>query len=85
MITKKDVKIVVSLKYLASFWRTLEMSLTSCETNLIFTWSTDCAISSATAKTKFEIKDAKFYVPVVPLSTQDNAKLREQLHLVLKE
>ena len=64
------------------------MPLTSCETNLILTWSTDCVIPSETGKTKFEITDTKFNVPVVPLSTQDNAKqldLVEQLDLVLKE
>ena len=64
------------------------MSLTICETNPILTWSTDCVISSATGKTKFEITDTKFYVPVVPSSTQNNAKqldLVEQLDLILKE
>ena len=34
----------------------------------------------------FSIPDAKLYVPVVTPSTQDNAKLFEQLkHLILKE
>ena len=36
-------------------------------------------ISSETGATKFKITDTKLYVPVVTLSTQDNAKLREQL------
>ena len=27
----KDVKVIVPLKYLSSFWRTLEMSLINCE------------------------------------------------------
>ena len=34
---EKDVEIMVSLKYLSNFWRTLEMSLTNCEVNLILT------------------------------------------------
>ena len=34
---EKDVEIVVPLKYLSNFWRTLEMSLTNCEVNLILT------------------------------------------------
>ena len=35
----KDVEIMVPLKYLNNFWRTLEMPLTNCEVNLILTWS----------------------------------------------
>ena len=31
---KKDVEIIVSLKYLSNFWRTLEMPLINCEVNL---------------------------------------------------
>ena len=30
----KDVEIIVPLKYLSNFWRTLEMSLINCEVNL---------------------------------------------------
>ena len=39
----------------------------------------DCVISSATVDTKFKIIDTKCYVPDETLSTQDNAKLLEQL------
>ena len=31
----KDVEIMVSLKYLSNFWRTLEMPLINCEVKLI--------------------------------------------------
>ena len=75
----KDVEIALPLKYLSNFWRTLEMPLINCEINLILTWSEDCVISSATRATKFKIIDTKLYVPVVTLSTQDNAKLLQQL------
>ena len=75
----KNVEIIVPLKYLSNFWRTLEMSLINCEVNLILTWSKDCVISSAAGETKFKITDTKLYVPVVTLSTQDNAKLLQQL------
>ena len=33
----KDVEIIVPLKYLSNFWRTLEMPLINCEVNLILT------------------------------------------------
>ena len=74
-----NVKIAVPLKYLRNFGRTLEMSLINYEVNLILTWSENCVMSSATGKAKFAIINAKFYVPVGTLSTQDNAKLHQQL------
>ena len=36
---EKEVEIVVPLKYLSNFWRTLNMPLINCEINLILTWS----------------------------------------------
>ena len=77
----KDVEIIVSLKYLSNFRRTLEMPLINCEVNLILTWSKDCVISSATGQTKFAITETKLYVRVVTLSTQASAKLLQQLQL----
>ena len=79
MVVIKNVEIAVPLKYLSNFWRTLEMPLINCEINLILTWYEDCVISSAVGETKFKTTDPKCYVPVVILSTQDNAKLFEQL------
>ena len=35
--TEKEVKIVVPLKHLSSFWRTPDMPLINCEINLILT------------------------------------------------
>ena len=34
----KNPEIIVPLKYLSNFWRTLEMPLINCEINLILTW-----------------------------------------------
>ena len=36
-------------------------------------------MSSANGATKFEITDTKLHVPIVTLSTQDNAKLLQKL------
>ena len=71
----KDVEIVLPLKYLSNFWRTLEIPLINCEVNLILTWSKDCVITSSEGEEKFAITETKFYVPTATLSTQDNAKL----------
>ena len=53
----------------------------NCYTNLILTWSTNCVRSNAAVNqaTTFAITDTKLYVPVVTLSTQDNAKVLQQL------
>ena len=75
----KDIEIIVLLKNLSNFWRTLEMLMINSEVNLILTWSSDRVITSSTRAGKFKITDTKLYVPVVILSTQDNAKLLQQL------
>ena len=55
------------------------MSLINCEVNLILTWSKDFVITNSTGEEKFAITETKLYVPVVTLSTKDNAKLLQQL------
>ena len=78
----KNVEIMVPLKYLSIFWRTLEMPLINCEVNIILTWSSTCVIVStnnANQDATFTITNTRLYVPVVTLSTQENAKLLQQL------
>ena len=76
---EKDVEIMVPLKYLSNFWRTLEMPLINCEVNLILTWSSTCVITTSTGEGRFAITDTRLYVPVVTLLTQENIKLLQQL------
>ena len=76
---EKDVEIMVPLKYLSNFWRTLEMPLINCEVNLILTWSSTCVITNSNGAGIFAITDTKLYVPVVTLSTQENTKFLQQL------
>ena len=71
----KNVEIIVPLKYLSNFWRTLEIPLINCELNLELTWSRGCVITNSTGEGKLAITETKLYVPVVTLSTQGNAKL----------
>ena len=83
----KTVEIMIPLKYLRNFWRTLEMPLINCEITLDLNWSENCVIVAtnvAAQDTTFSITDIKLYVPVVTLSTQDNAKLLEQLKFGFK-
>ena len=73
----KDVKIVLPLKYLSNFWRSLKMPLINCEVNLILNWLSACVISNSTDMGTFAITDTKIHVPVETFSAQDNAKLLE--------
>ena len=57
----KDVEIIVPLKYLSNFWRTLEMLLINCEVNLILTWSNDCVMTNSEGEGKFKITETKLY------------------------
>ena len=70
---------MVSLNYLSSFWRTLEITLINCEFNLILIWSSTCVITNSNGAGTFVITDTKLYVPVVTLSTQENTKFLQQL------
>ena len=63
---------MVPLKYLRNFWRTLEMPLINREINVI----SDAATNQATT---FAITDTKCFALVVILSSDDNAKLLQQL------
>ena len=69
---------MVPLKYLSNFWRTREMPLINCEVELILNWSENCVIiytNIANEVPTFTITETNLYVPVVTLSTEDNAKL----------
>ena len=70
---------IVPLKYLSNFCRTLEMPLITCEDNLVLTWSSTCVITNSTSAGIFAITDPDLYVPAFTLSTQDNQKLLQQL------
>ena len=65
-----NVEIMVPLKYLSNFWRTLEMPLINCEVNLILTWSAQFVIvytNAANQRATFETNETNLYVPVVNL------------------
>ena len=83
-----NVEIIVPLKYLSNIWRTLEMPLINCKIEIILDWSTNCVIiytNVANQVPTFTITETNLYVPVVTLSTQDNAKLLPQLKLSFKK
>ena len=58
-----NVKLVVPLKYVSNFFRSLELPLVNCNIDLELTWHKDCIISSADAAASqvvsFMITDTK--------------------------
>ena len=61
----KDDEIMVPLKHLRHFWKTLEMPLTNCDSNFILTWSANCVIAPCIAANQaktFAITDRKLCV-----------------------
>ena len=57
------------------------MPLINCEISLHLKWSENCILvagNAANQNSRFQINDTKLYVPVVPLSAQQNIKLLKQ-------
>ena len=75
-----NVKIVVPLKYLSNFFRSLEMPLINCKIHLELIWARNYVMSSVAGATTFQIGSTKLYVPIVTLSTKDNVNLTKQLN-----
>ena len=77
-VRRLNVKVVVLLKYLSNFFRSLEMPLINCKIKLNLTWKKECVLSTGAGEAVFIINDTKLYVPVVTLSKKDNKDFIEQ-------
>ena len=76
---QESVKIVVPLKYLSNFSRSLEMPLINCKVEFSLRWNENCVLSNVAGNSIFTITDAKLYGPIVILSAKDNAKFSKSL------
>ena len=90
-----NAEVVIPLKYLSNFWKSLDIPLINCEVELILTWTKNCALAYVTVRAagnnnvppaivaptglEFQITDTKLYVPVVTLSKENDIKLLEKL------
>ena len=45
-VSKDEIKVVIPLKHLSNFWRTLGIPLINCEIELILTLSKNCALAN---------------------------------------
>ena len=48
-VSKKETEVVIPLKHLSIFWKTLTIPLISCKIELILTWSKNCVLADLTA------------------------------------
>ena len=78
VIARRNVKVVVPLKYLSNFFRSLEMPLINCKIKLNLTRKKECVLSTDAGTAVFIINDTKLYIPAVTLSKEDNKDLIEQ-------
>ena len=90
-VGKNETEVVIPLKHLSNFWKSLNIPLINCEVELILTWSKNCVLADMTVNADadpaivapsgaiFQITDTKLYVPVVTLSKENDTKLLEQL------
>ena len=89
---EKNVELAIPLKYLGNFWRALDIPLISCEVSLELKWNKTCIITrqqigvnldggntAAPTNATLAINDCKLYIPVVPLSKDDEIKLLTNL------
>ena len=70
-----NAKVVIPLKRLSNFWRSLNISLINCEVELILTWSKNCVVAYRTVNADadpaiiapsggtFKINNTKLYIP----------------------
>ena len=79
-VGKNETEVVIPLKHLSNFWRSLNIPLINCEVELILTWSKNCVLADMTKgdnqaivaplELEFQITDTKLYVPLyVPVVT----------------
>ena len=77
----KNAQIIVPLKYISPFFRSLEMPLINTKLYIQLNFTNHSVISTVDAaeSTTFKITKTKLYVPVVTLNTEDNNKLNQLL------
>ena len=80
----KNAQIFVPLKYVSSFFRSLELPMINTKLHLELSWTKSCIMKTVEQNTNndtntFQVTKTEFYVPVVTLKTSDNEKLNDLL------
>ena len=75
----KNAQIIVPLKYVSSFFRSLEMLLINTKLYIQLNYTEKSVISDNAGNLTFKITKTELYVPLVTLNTEDNNKLNQLL------
>ena len=75
----ENTQIVVPLKYISSFFRSLELIFINTKLYMELKWAKHSVMSNVVGNSKFQITKTELYVPVMILKTADNNKLNELL------
>ena len=74
-IDKNETEIVIPLKHLSNFWRTLNIPLINCEIELILTWSKNCVLADMTVRNAGNNNDQPAIVAPTGLEFQIKNKI----------
>ena len=80
----RSAQIIVPLKYISSFFKSLELSLINIELYIQLNYTKNSVISTAAGDSTFKITKIELYVPVITLKTEDNNKLNQLLDTEFK-
>ena len=75
----KNAQIIVPLKYMSSFFRSLELPLINTKLYIQLNYTKNSVISTVVGDSTFKITKTELYVPAVTLKTEDNNKLTDLL------
>ena len=75
----KNAQIIVPLKYISSFFRSLELPLTNTKLYIQLNYTKNSVISTVAGELTLKITKTVLYVPEVTLNTEDNNKLNQLL------
>ena len=80
----KNAQNIVPLKYVSSFFRSLELPLINTKLYIELNYTNNSVISDAAGDSTFKITKIELYVPVVTLKIEDKNKLNQLLDSELK-
>ena len=80
----ENAKIIVPLKYVLSFFRSLELPLVNTKLYIELNYTKNSVISDNAGATSFKITKTELYIPVVTLNTEDDNKLNQLLDTEFK-
>ena len=71
-LTRNNVKVVVPLKHLSNFWRSLSIPRINCEVELILTWNKNCVLTDKLTRDA----DYDANLDIYEINNPENAMLR---------